>query len=192
MRTNELFKVHELVSYMPMYSMSERHQWPFTSAQLRKGALRTHDLSQTEDAAWPGNSLLDLSSPAHPQSGWVSPLFFLLRCIPYASSARISHRRSFWAWVTTSGLCSLSTTAVSAPTSTSVYRGRTALTTGPRSFSTEVSEYRGPWNNAQARGPSFSLGLSPVVRSLIVKSLPHPLARCLSVSKFCMSYIDEG
>lgn len=52
-------------------------------------------------------------------------------------------------------------------------------------------EYRGSWNSTQARGPSFSLGLSPIVRSLMVNSLPYTLARCFSISKFRMSYIDE-
>lgn len=40
--------------------------------------------------------------------------------------------------MTTSGPSSLSTTAASAPTSTSVYKGRTVQITGPRSFSIEV------------------------------------------------------
>lgn len=48
-----------------------------SSAQLGKGAVRTSDLFQRVHTAWPGNSLLGLSSPAHLQSGWISPLLFL-------------------------------------------------------------------------------------------------------------------
>lgn len=54
-------------------------------------------------------------------------------------------------------------------------------------------EYRGPERSStQARGPSPSFGLPPIVGTLMVKSLPHPFARCFSISKFCVSHIDEG
>lgn len=111
--------------------------------------------------------------------GWVGlSCVSLHRCIPYACSARISHLRSFWAWVTTSGLCSRSITAVSAPTSTSVYRGRTVQTTEPRSFSIEVGALA-----LRAVDPSQSsaillrlalkgLALSSNIRTMITNTAP--------------------
>lgn len=119
-------------------------------------------LSQT---AYLGHSLHSLTSSLVRLRGWVdiTAVSLSLRCIPYACSARISHLRSFWAWVTTSGLSSHSTTAVSAPTSTSVYKGRTVQTTEPRSFSTEV----GAWLRvAVDPGQSSALLLRPVLKGL--------------------------
>lgn len=138
MRVNDLSKVYELASQM--HSGVWRHLWMVLqlSSAWEKGSEDFWPFPDSQcclarqQSTWPflpGTSTewLDLTALS------------LHRCIPYASSARISHRRSFWAWVTTSGLSSHSIIAVSAPTSTSVYRGRTVLIIGPRSCSTEVS-----------------------------------------------------
>lgn len=94
--------------------------------------------------------------------------FSLLRCIPCACSARTSHLRSFWAWVTTSGLSSHSTTAASAPISTSVYRGRTVQTTEPRSFSIEVGVVA---QRVEDLGQSSVSLLRPVLKGLALSSI---------------------
>lgn len=63
------------------------------------------------------------------------------RCIPCASSARMSPTRSSWVWVTTHGPPSPSCSAASEPTSTSASRAGTAPTTAPSDRSIEVWSY---------------------------------------------------
>lgn len=135
------------------HSTQWQHQWAPSSAEsTQPGSLRG---SHGPSLAWPVYTVF--FSDVFKRIGGSHSCFSLLRCIPYACSARISHLRSFWAWVTTSGPSSPSTTAVSAPTSTSVYRGRTVQTTGPRSFSIEV----GAWLRGHlARAQSSCLHLS--------------------------------
>lgn len=70
---------------------------------------------------------------------FLSPCVCLhLRCIPWGCWARTSHLRSSWAWATMFARFSRSTTAASAPISTSACRAKTAPITGLRSSNTEV------------------------------------------------------